>query len=138
MPVLFQKMIFREDLRRNASVLYVFGDNVMRRGMGGQAQHMRGEKNAVGVATKYRPGMDPEDFFGDEPAQVEAQARILDNDMKRLFDHVKDGGIVVWPADGIGTGLSRMPEQAPTSFDYLEQKLGALIMTARLFERKQS
>jgi hypothetical protein len=141
MPVLFQKIIYREDLRRNQGndarqdVLYVFGDNVLRRGMGGQAGHMRGERNAVGVATKYRPSMDPEDFFGDEPAQIEAQNHILDQDMKILFDKVKAGGIVVWPTDGIGTGLSEMPTRAPATWDYLQQKLIALLKTAKMYDK---
>ncbi len=134
MPLLFQKMVNREDLRRNPDVLYVFGDNVMRRGMGGQAGAMRGERNAVGVATKYQPSTHPDAYFGDEPEQVEAQTRILDNDMKRLFEKLKAGGIVVWPTDGIGTGLSELPQRAPTTFAYLEDKLAALISTARMFQ----
>lgn len=138
MPVLFQKMIFREDLRRNQQCLYVFGDNVLRKGMGGQAGHMRGEPNAIGVATKYRPSMDPEDFFGEAPEQVAAQNRLLDEDMKPLFEHVKRGGIVVWPTDGIGSGLSELPTRAPQTWDYLQQKLAALLATAALFEKGTS
>lgn len=138
MPLLFQKIIYREDLRRNRDVLYVFGDNVVRKGMGGQAAHMRGEPNSVGVATKYAPSMDPDAFFGDEPAQTEAQNRILDSDMKPLFERVKAGGIVVWPTDGIGTGLSELPTRAPETWSYLEQKLAALVHTARMFEKGPS
>jgi hypothetical protein len=131
MPVIFQKMVDREDLVRNRDlgVLYVFGDNVQRVGFGGQARAMRGEKNAVGVATKYSP----RDCFGEDPAQVEAQNRIIDEDMKPLFAHVKTGGIVVWPADGIGTGLADLPNKSPSSFAYLNQKLAALLKAADAF-----
>lgn len=132
MPVLFQKIIDREDLRRNAEVLYVFGDNCQRVGFGGQARAMRGEKNAVGVATKYSPAR----CFGDDPAEVEAQNRIIDEDMKPLFAHVMRGGIVIWPADGIGTGLADMPNQAPRTFSYLHQKLAALLKAADLFDHR--
>lgn len=52
MIVLHQKFIFREDLQANPDVYYLFGDNVERRGLGGQAKEMRGEPNAIGVATK--------------------------------------------------------------------------------------
>jgi len=138
MPVLFQKMINREDLRRNEDVLYVFGDNTIRKGMGGQAGAMRGEENAVGVATKYQPSMHPAAFFGDEPAEVEAQNRIIDEDMKPLFKKVKTGGIVVWPTDGIGTGLSELPQRAPSTYDYLEQKLAALIRTGLMFKKENT
>lgn len=137
MPVVFQKMISREDLRRNEDILYVFGDNTVRRGMGGQAGAMRGERNAVGVATKSVPSTHPDAYFGEEPEQVEAQIRIIDEDMKPLFDKVKTGGIVIWPTDGIGTGLSELPQRAPSTFAYLEQKLAALIKTGRMFDKEQ-
>jgi triosephosphate isomerase len=129
MRLLFQKMVDREDLRRNPQVLYVFGDNVRRVGYGGQARAMRGEKNAVGVATKYSPAQ----CFGETPAETEAQNRIIDNDMKPLFEHLKEGGVVIWPADGIGTGLADLPNKAPDTFDYLQQKLAALLKTADMF-----
>jgi hypothetical protein len=134
MPVLFQKVYKREDARRNPDVLYVFGDNVRRIGRGGQAGEMRDEPNAVGVATKYAPGLAVEDHFGEEAAQVIAQKRIIDNDMKPLFEHVKQGGIVVWPTDGIGTGLSALPTYSPSTFAHIEQKLAALIRVAKLFD----
>lgn len=134
MPVLFQKRVDREDLRRNAHVLYVFGDNVERKGLGGQAQNMRGERNAVGVATKYsgtRTG-----HFGEDPAEVVAQNKIIDHDMKPLFAKVKAGGIVVWPTDGIGTGLADLPRVAPSTFAYLNEKLAALLKAGDMFNRE--
>ncbi|USN14167.1 hypothetical protein PAPPERLAPAPP_04930 [Brevundimonas phage vB_BpoS-Papperlapapp] len=132
MPVLFQKIVKREDLRRNPQVLYVFGDNVQRVGLGGQAGEMRREVNAVGVATKYSPA----DYFGEDPAEVAAQNRIIDQDMRPLFEKVNQGGIVVWPADGIGTGLADLPRVAPSTFAYLNQKLAALLKAADLFDKE--
>ncbi|AFO71699.1 hypothetical protein phiCbK_184 [Caulobacter phage phiCbK] len=135
MPLIYQHRIFREDLRRNSDVLYVFGDNMIRKGMGGQAGHMRGEPNAVGVATKRTPGMHDTDFFGDDPVAVDAQCRTIDEDFRRLFAHVKKGGIVVWPSDGIGTGLSELPTRSPATMTYIEQKLIALHRVAELHKR---
>lgn len=129
MPVIFQKFIKREDARRNPFVLYAFGDNVARKGYGGQAAELRGEKNAVGVRTKYTPG---EMYFVEAPQETEAQKKMIDQDMRRLFDHVKQGGIVVWPSDGIGTKRARLEIQAPTTFQYLQDKLEALILAARV------
>lgn len=134
MPVVFQKMIYNSDLRRNPDVLYVMGDNLARKGRIGQAKEMRGERNTVGIATKAYPGMLAEDFFGEEPEQILAQKRVIDQDMKPLFAHVAKGGIVIWPADGIGVGYSNLPTCAPTTFDYLESKLAALIQVAELFK----
>lgn len=126
-------MVSREDLRRNPGVLYVFGDNLQRAGRGGQAREMRGEPNAVGVATKIAPDMGRYAFFTDDPGDVIAQNRMLDEDMKPLFEHVKRGGIIVWPADGIGTGLSDLPNRSPHTWDYLQQKFAALLKAAAIF-----
>lgn len=128
MPVIFQKIIKREDLVRNRTVLYVFGDNVTRKGMGGQAEEMRGEPNAVGVRTKYTPGPH---YFVEAEAETAAQNKMIDQDMKRLFDHVKNGGIVVWPAAGIGRTRARMHISAPTTFAYMKAKLKALMLAAQ-------
>lgn len=129
MPVIFQKHIVREDLRRNPGVLYVFGDNMVRKGYGGQAKEMRNEPNSVGVATKYSPY----DRFTSHPVDIVQQQQRIDDDMKKLFAHVKRGGIVVWPSNGIGTGLADLPNSAPETFDYLQQKLAALLKAADLF-----
>jgi hypothetical protein len=131
MPLIFQKVYKRDDARRNPEVLYVFGDNVRRVGLGGQAREMRQEPNAVGVATK----VSPYECFGDKPEEIIAQNRIIDIDMKPLFDHLKNGGIVVWPTDGIGTGLAGLPVYAPMTFEYIQQKLAALIRVAKLFDK---
>ena len=61
--ITFQERITRADLRANPDTLYVFGDNMRRRGMGGQAAEMRGEPNAVGIPTKWRPSRTEWDFF---------------------------------------------------------------------------
>ena len=45
---------------------YVFGDNMERRGLGGQAGVMRGEPNAIGVPTKWSPSNRPDAYFTDE------------------------------------------------------------------------
>src|SRR5688572_22317731 len=112
-----QKMIYREDLKRNPSVLYVFGDNERRLGLGGQAKEMRGEPNAVGIRTKAHPTMDPDAFWTDK--LYDQHCQMIDEDMKCLFNHVAKGGLVVIPADDIGTGLARLEQGAPRTFAYL-------------------
>ncbi len=54
--IIFQKFIYREDLKNNQGVIYLFGDNDMRRGRGGQAKEMRGEPNSIGIRVKKSPG----------------------------------------------------------------------------------
>jgi hypothetical protein len=60
------KRIYREDLRNNPDFMFLFGDNLQRTGLGGQAKEMRGEFNAIGIATKKSPSLSDDAFFTDE------------------------------------------------------------------------
>jgi len=116
-----QKRISREDLRNNPDTLYVFGDNDLRKGLGGQAKAMRGEPNAVGVRTKKAPNNNQSSFYTDET--FDENIRKIDEDMQRLFDTDQD---IVIPTDGIGTGLSRMGELAPRTLAHIEKRFAEL------------
>lgn len=119
MPIIYQKFILRIDLRSNPNDLYVFGDNFLRMGMSGQASYMRGEPNAVGVATKWAPSNAEFAFFTDD--QFDKIREIWFEDTERLIQHLLEGGTVVWPEDGIGTGLSAVPTHAPKVWEWMEQ-----------------
>lgn len=118
MPIITQKFIFRSDLQANTSVLYLFGDNLVRTGYGGQAKEMRDEPNAVGIATKRAPGRRDQDYFSDDT--IEANKDLLDADFMPAYVHVAMRGLLVIPADGLGTGLSELPTRAPLTNQYLE------------------
>jgi hypothetical protein len=124
MPVIFQDVIRREDLRAHPDRLYLFGDNEARAGKGrgaGQAGECRGEPNAVGVATKRRPSMEPGSFWSDD--DFERCAAIIDRDLQRAFEHAKAGGLVVVPRSGIGTGRSELPIRAPRLMEHIRGRL---------------
>lgn len=57
--------ITREMVQANRHKIFLFGDNLLRRGLGGQAREMRGERNAVGIPVKNRPSMTEGSFFSD-------------------------------------------------------------------------
>ncbi|WP_315782426.1 hypothetical protein [Bradyrhizobium sp. SZCCHNPS1003] len=116
MPIVRQKFISRKDLRDNPSQFYVFGDNVQRSGYGGQAKQMRGEQNAIGVATKWSPSMDPRSFFDETPAC----RAIVERDLLKIDELLRAGRTVVVPTDGIGTGLSQLPRRAPHLHHFIE------------------
>jgi hypothetical protein len=118
MPLLYQQYIFRSDLQRNRSVTYVFGDNVERKGYGGQAKHMRGEPNAIGVVTKWKPTMEPDAFFSD--TSFATAIEIMQVDLAQIHKRLQQKQIVIWPLDGIGTGLSMLPIKAPRIWAELE------------------
>jgi hypothetical protein len=42
-----------------------------------------------------------------------------DEDMERVDEHLDQGGVVVVPSDGLGTGLSELPTRAPKINQYI-------------------
>lgn len=106
-----RKWITRGMLRAEPDKLFVFGDNMLRIGMGGQAREMRDELNAVGIPTKHSPSTGPYDYFTDDDI-IRVSSAII-KEFIRLRDHIRAGGTVVWPADGIGTGLADLRRRAP-------------------------
>ncbi len=121
MPIMTQKFIFRSDLRNNPTVKYLFGDNLVRKGLGGQAKEMRGEPNAIGVATKSTPTSGSNAYFSD--AYFEDNMKVIETDLGPAIDHLRGGGILVIPEDGLGTGLSELPTRAPRTNAALVQML---------------
>lgn len=120
----YAKYITRAMVRAEPGTLFVFGDNMRRWGMGGQARSMRGERNVVGIPTKWSPSNEPDSFFlNDHFEDVRGE---IDGAFGRLVMHVSNGGDVVWPADGIGTGLAELPQRAPLIWDYIETGRRAL------------
>lgn len=124
MPLITQKIICRSDLRANPTAIYLFGDNHARSGMGGQAREMRGEKNALGIRTKWRPSMDNDAFFSD--AQFDEIAQMLFQDFQIARLALAEDLIVVIPQDGLGTGLSQLPTRAPKVYALLKQLIREL------------
>lgn len=119
--MIFQPIIVRADLKAHPDRLFLFGDNELRRGMGGQAAEMRGEPNAVGVATKRAPSMVPSAMWADW--DFYRCAAIIDSDLKPAFLHAAAGGVIVCPKDGIGTGRAGLPTKAPCIWTYLRARL---------------
>jgi len=120
--------ITREYIRENPDKLFLFGDNLQKRGLGGQAKEMRREPNAIGIPTKKKPSMSDRSFFTDD--------EFLDNihhidvalleiwSIKPDFNSNKD--TVVIPKMGLGTGLAKLKEKAPLTYQYLLDRLNEL------------
>lgn len=124
MLIIRQHRIYRTDLKANPHALYVFGDNLARVGMGGQAKEMRWESNACGIATKRRPTHgNMEDYFHDEDEDVMG---ILEDEFKQLHHKRRRYAVLILPSDGIGTGLARLSEFAPNALFYINRKIEEL------------
>lgn len=124
MPVQLMNRYTRAELRANPDKLFVFGDNAARRGHGGQAKEARGEPNAVGIRTKKAPTYAETDFLTDAEYPLNVTA-ILD-DFQPVFTALRDGKTVVWPADGIGTGIAQLPTRAPHTLRFISSVIAAL------------
>lgn len=125
MPVEMVKHITRQMLRDRPEALFAFGDNMEGTGYDGQARECRGEPNAVGIPTKWRASMDQGAFFRDEHFPKVKSA--IDAAFLRLVDHLRAGGVIVLPRDGIGTGLAQLPVFAPRIHDFIHRSAARLI-----------
>lgn len=119
MIVIRQKRIYRDDLKANPHITYLFGDNMKRTGMGGQAAEMRGEPNAVGIPTKYSPSTHDDAYFGEEDFEYATIA------IDTAFNKIQTDVVVV-PLDGLGTGLAELNKRAPKILEYIEDRIDEL------------
>jgi hypothetical protein len=114
----------RGDLRAHRDWVYIFGDNELGEGRGGQAGAARGEVNGLGIPTKRAPGTQAADYWGD--ATLAHNVAVLQGPLRRLENLILEGWTVVMPAAGVGTGLAMLPTRAPLTFAYLSHRLAAL------------
>lgn len=119
------KFITREYVRENRDKLFLFGDNLERRGFGGQAAAMRGEPNAVGIPTKKSPSYRDDAFFSDE--EFEQNKASIDAAFAEIMNAVTDSiRVIVIPSGGLGTGRAQLERRAPRTFAYLQKRLTEL------------
>lgn len=119
------RFITREYVRANRDKLFLFGDNLERRGFGGQAAAMRGEPNAIGIPTKKSPSYKEEAFFSDD--EFEQNKAAIDAAFGTLMRAVTEAvRSIVIPSDGLGTGRAQLDTRAPRTFVYLQKRLAEL------------
>lgn len=118
--------ISREMLREKPETMFVFGDNMEGRGMGGQAGAMRGEPNAIGVPTKWRPARRDVDYFSDADIKNRDVWHAIHEAFERTRAALQNGQDVVIPTDGLGTGLAELPIRAPKIHAAIEAAIAGL------------
>lgn len=116
-------MITREQVK-NSDAIWVYGDNLQRKGYGGQAAVCRGLPNTIGICTKTRPDNKQSAFAKDDDFLT--WATIIKSDIDKVEKRILQGK-KVYIINGIGTGRARMRETAPKIFEYLVKKLSHLI-----------
>jgi len=113
-----------EQCKNNPDKLYVFGDNTIRKGNGGQAS-IRNAINSIGIATKRLPSSNKHSYFEDNYEEYE----IIAEDIEKVIVEYKVGEYktLVLPQDGLGTGLSEMPQRAPDLFNWMNGVLSEVL-----------
>lgn len=104
--------ITRLDVRSNPSALFAFGDNLEGWGFGGQAKEIRGEPNAIGIPTK----VSPRDYLTDDHYDLWYPRALRSFRTLQLYP-----GVVVYPLQGVGTGLARLEARAPRLWAELQK-----------------
>lgn len=117
-PALTQpkQFISRQYIQMHRDTLFLFGDNVEQRGMGGMARDFRGEPNTHGIPTKWAPTMEEQDFFSDKN-----YFNVCDAILKQLLriPFKMSAYSQLFIPVGIGLGLAHMSERAPSAYSFM-------------------
>ena len=118
------KIITRDKVKENPDVLYLFGDNSLRKGLGGQAKEMRGEPNTLGIVSKKYPSNNSSSFYTDE--DFYSWLEVFSSDIKNLAERINSGKYKAIVIPQIGVGLADLPNKAPRIWKYLKTTLDSL------------
>lgn len=123
----YNGIIKREDVRANPTTLYLFGDNDIRKGLGGQAKEMRNEPNTIGISTKKLPSNEVNAFKTD--VELENNKKIITQDINKAIDKWNTGKYVKLIIPQIGVGLAALPTKAPLTWKFLNEEFNRLEKT---------
>lgn len=118
--------ITRTLVQADRDTVFVFGDNMLGRGLGGQAAAMRGEPNTIGVPTKWAPERRPAAYFSDDDRLNRDVWHAIQHAFVEMRAALADGRNVVIPSDGLGTGLAELPTRAPKLYAMIEAAIASL------------
>lgn len=93
-------LITKEYLRANPKHIFVFGDNLLRKGYGGAAA-LRDEPNAYGFITKKAPSNNDKSFY-----KSEEYKSIFNMELRKLQRYILDCRNYNWLISKIGAGLA--------------------------------
>lgn len=119
--------IYRSNIIMQPKSLFLFGDNMARVGYGGQAAEMRGEVNSIGIVTKRTPdALNKSAYIYDTDPDIEFIKGIINIDFLRVQYYLDKGDYDKLIIPALGTGLARLPENAPKLLEYIELQIANL------------
>lgn len=114
--IIYKKFWTVDDVVKHRDWLFVYGDNNIGKGKGGQAV-IRDEPNSIGIPTKKYPSNHPKSFYTDE--EFDENCGRINNAILKIVTESKKYNRIVLPSDGFGTGLAKLPIVAPNTYKYL-------------------
>ncbi len=121
--IIFEGFWDEDDVQEMQDYLFLFGDNDIQRGKGGQAV-IRDEPNTIGIPTKKYPSYRDDSFYYDE--EYEENIVKIDKAFEQVLEKAKNYKGIVLPKDGFGTGLAELPTRAPKTLEYINKKIEEL------------
>lgn len=113
--------------RKYNNYLFIYGDNDLKLGKGGQAM-IRDEPNVAGIPTKKEPNNKKSSFYTDN--EYDSNVEKISTAIKSIKHKLNDYDGIIYPKDGIGTGLAQLDKHAPKTFRYLNRQLKKLFKYA--------
>lgn len=114
--VIFKGYWSVEDVKRYPHALFVYGDNNVHKGRGGQAI-IRDLPNTIGIPTKKYPSNHSNSFYSDN--EYNNNISKINNAINLIILRSESYKYVVLPENGFGTGLAQLPIKAPKTYKYL-------------------
>jgi hypothetical protein len=109
-----------DDCSKEPKSLFIFGDNDVKKGCGGQAV-IRYCKNAYGIPTKKFPSNNSNSFYTD--AEYDTNCKQIMDSIMQIIKISKQYEEINFPLDGFGTGLARLQSKAPKTLNFLNQMI---------------
>ena len=106
------------DIYGHESILYLFGDNVVRKGSRGQ-DVIRHAENSIGIITKRSPSESEDAYLMDSDLDLTSQ--LILSDILKARELLQNGtyDYISIPVGGLGTGAANLKERSPETFDFL-------------------
>ena len=105
---------------------FIFGDNFMKAGKGGQAM-IRFCNNAYGIPTKKMPNNSFNAFMTDRELSINKE--FIKMACNKIIANSFQYKYIYLPEDGLGTGLANLKNTAPMTFMFLNNEIRRMIYT---------
>lgn len=117
------KRITEKFIKNNLKTLFVFGDNVIEKGTGGQAKVCRFNHNCLGLPTKRLPSMYAHAFFYD--STLKENKEYIDRAYSWILTKLEFyDRLIIFP--NIGLGFAKLDVTAPKTYKHLVKVLNKL------------